>query len=177
MLPSAKISDFDYELPQELIAQYPLSNRSSSRLITVDAVAQKIIHQQFKDILDILKPQDLLIFNDTKVLPSRFFGEKMTGGKIECLIERILSPQTALVHLRASKAPKDGTVLIFAEGLQAEVIGRQGRLFELRFHTDQSIRIFKENQIQPMQIAIKPFTQPKKAQLPLLPRDCILIGH
>jgi S-adenosylmethionine:tRNA ribosyltransferase-isomerase len=103
------IADFDYALPPELIAQAPAAQRTGSRLL--DARAQPFVDRAFADIATLLRPNDVLVFNDTQVIPARLFGEKSTGGKIECLIERITSEHTVWVHLRASKMPAVGSEL------------------------------------------------------------------
>lgn len=136
-LPSAsaelQLSDFDYELPEALIAQTPAEQRHQSRLLRIDAEGQ-CHDQQFSDLLSFLRPHDLLVFNNTKVIKARLFGQKATGGRIEVLIERLLDERRALAHIRASKAPKVSTQLIFADGaFSAEVIGRDDALFELSF--------------------------------------------
>ncbi|KAA0876542.1 tRNA preQ1(34) S-adenosylmethionine ribosyltransferase-isomerase QueA [Nitrincola tapanii] len=128
-----QLSDFYFDLPDELIARYPLEQRSASRLLCVEGNTGARQHRQFTDLVALLEPGDLLVFNDTRVIPARLYGQKASGGKIELLIERILGEDHALAHLRASRAPKPGTELILEGGLQAEVLGRRGNLFELRF--------------------------------------------
>ena len=128
-----QLSDFDYELPAELIAQSPAEQRNKSRLLRIDAQGQCHDHQ-FTDLLQFLKPHDLLVFNNTKVIKARLFGQKSTGGKVEVLIERLLDENRALAHIRASKSPKPNTDIVFAEGrFTAEVVGREDALFELVF--------------------------------------------
>lgn len=136
--PNFKTSDFSYSLPHELIAQYPLAERTASRLMYVDLQVKQLAHQQFTDFLAYLKPYDLLIFNNTKVFPARLFGQKLTGGKVECLIERVLSNQSAIVHLRASKAPKEGSVIFF-NGVSATIIKKKNDLYELFFQIKENI--------------------------------------
>lgn len=126
------ISDFDYELPEQLIAQYPLSERSASRLMKINAKEKSLDHRQFPDLLELLRPNDLLVVNNTKVFPARLYGKKSTGGKIECLVERVLYKNRALVHLKASKSPKPGTIILFPS-ISATVIERQDDLFLLTF--------------------------------------------
>ncbi len=127
------ISDFDFHLPEHLIAQYPTADRTSSRLLALDLCHRKIHHQQFPDILSWMRAGDLLILNDTKVIPARLFGHKTSGGKVECLIERILSDHEALAHLRFSKPPGIGQSILFAESLTATVVSRNDALFHLKF--------------------------------------------
>ncbi|MBL0143201.1 MAG: tRNA preQ1(34) S-adenosylmethionine ribosyltransferase-isomerase QueA [Betaproteobacteria bacterium] len=127
-----KLSDFDYELPPELIAQHPAPERASSRLLRVEP-AGELRDLAFRDLPSLLDARDLLVFNDTRVIKARLRGRKDTGGEVEALVERVLGEDTALVHVRASKTPKPGRRLVFAPGVTAEVIGRRGELFELRF--------------------------------------------
>ena len=101
-----QLSDFEYDLPDELIAHFPTSQRSGSRLLCMRRDDGALSHHMFSDILDQLHSQDLLVFNDTRVIPARLLGHKDSGGKIEVMIERILGEYEALVQIRASKAPK-----------------------------------------------------------------------
>ena len=103
-----KKSDFNYHLPEALIAQQPLSERTASRLLCLNRETGDTLDRQFNDLLDFIEPEDLLVFNDTRVIPARLFGTKTTGGKIEFLIERILDEEHALAHIRSSKSPKAG---------------------------------------------------------------------
>ena len=104
-----KTRDFYYDLPQHLIAQYPAKHRTDSRLLYIDRKHASIQHRQFTDFPDLLKPNDVLVFNNTRVIPARLFGHKATGGKVEILIERITSEHSALAHIRASKTPRVGS--------------------------------------------------------------------
>lgn len=127
------LSDFDYELPEELIAQSPAEQRNKSRLLRVDAQGHCHDHQ-FTDLIEFLRPNDLLVFNNTKVIKARLFGQKSTGGKIELLIERLLDDNRALAHIKASKSPKLNTTLHFADDrFSAEVVEREDALYELIF--------------------------------------------
>ncbi|MBT8530321.1 tRNA preQ1(34) S-adenosylmethionine ribosyltransferase-isomerase QueA [Polynucleobacter paneuropaeus] len=130
-----QLSDFNYELPARLIAQNPLAERTASRLLEVQAGS--LVDRQFKEILSLLKPGDLLIMNDTKVIPARLHGKKSTGGAIELLIERITSNQRAWVQIRASKVPKlDSIVQIHnrnGQSFEAKVVAYDGRFFEIEF--------------------------------------------
>lgn len=135
-----RVKDFSFELPAEQIARYPTDQRSSSRLMVVDGSSGAIEHKSFVDIADYMQPGDLLVLNDTKVIPARLYGTKATGGKVEVLVERILEDQhSVLAHVRASKAPKPGTLLCFDEGIQAEMLRREGDLFVLRFLGEQPV--------------------------------------
>ena len=118
-------SDFNYYLPAELIAQQPLTERAASRLLLLDANADRLLDGQFRDVFDLLQPGDLLVFNDTQVIPARLFGVKASGGKIEVMIERVLDLHNALAQVRASKSPKPGSRLILDGGVEVEVTGRQ----------------------------------------------------
>jgi S-adenosylmethionine:tRNA ribosyltransferase-isomerase len=127
-----RLNHFHFELPDELIARQPTADRRGSRLLVMDANGT-VEHQGFSDILDYIQAGDLLVFNNTKVIPARVFGKKETGGNIELLIERITGNQTALAHIRASKSPKVGATLLFDNGFSALMLGRVDDLFELEF--------------------------------------------
>ena len=129
---------FHYDLPDELIAHQPAAERRGSRLLCLDGASGELAHRQFPDILDQLNPGDLLVFNNTKVIPARLFGRKESGGKVEVLVERLLDDRRLLAHVRASKSPKPGTELLFEGGASAQMLGRQGELFELEFQGQQS---------------------------------------
>lgn len=129
---SLTLSDFDYELPVELIAQTPAATRTSSRLLHVDA-AGGLHDSQFAFLMQLLKPNDLLVFNDTRVIQARLFGQKATGGKVEVLIERITAINEALAHIKASKSPSPGSSLRLADAVDATVLGRSDDLFILKF--------------------------------------------
>lgn len=128
-----KTSDFDFELPPELIAQFPTQERSQSRLLRLDGVIGELADGQFADLPQFLKPGDLLVFNDTRVIKARLFGVKDSGGKLEVLVERVLDEHHALAHIRASHAPKPGSGLLLAGEVAATVEERQGELYRLRF--------------------------------------------
>ncbi|MHA3904699.1 tRNA preQ1(34) S-adenosylmethionine ribosyltransferase-isomerase QueA [Castellaniella sp. WN] len=133
MTDSLDISQFDYELPPELIAQHPAERRDASRLLHLDG-AGRPHDRRFTDLPGLLRAGDLLVFNDTRVIKARLRGRKDSGGQVEVLVERITEPRRALAHVRASKSPRPGTRLILAEdALQAEVLGRRDELFELAF--------------------------------------------
>jgi len=134
-----KITDFDFDLPERLIAKYPVKQRSSSRMLHLNGNSGDIKHGNFTDIIDLIDEGDLLIFNNTRVIPARLFGHKESGGKVEVLLERVLSDNTALAHMKASKSPKAGSNITLEGGLQATVLGRQGALFHLKFSSDRNI--------------------------------------
>jgi S-adenosylmethionine:tRNA ribosyltransferase-isomerase len=125
-------TDFYYSLPSELIAQQALP-RARSRLLVLDGATGQVQDRQFGDLLALLQPGDLLVFNDTRVIPARLFGSKDTGGRVEVLVERILDPHHVLAHVRASKSPKPGSRLLLEEVFEVEVLGREDALFHLRF--------------------------------------------
>lgn len=124
--------DFYYDLPPDLIAQHPPAVRGDSRLLHLNAPASIVHDLQFNDLTTLLMPGDLLVFNDTRVIPARLLGVKSTGGKVEVLVERILDQRRVLAQVRASKAPRAGGRLIF-NGVEAQVLGRHDDLFELCF--------------------------------------------
>ena len=128
------ISDYDFFLPPELVAQHPAPERSASRLL--DGRQWPSVDRVFRDLADLLDPKDLLVFNDTRVIKARLFGRKATGGAVEVLVERVLPACEVWAHIRASKAPRVGSVLTLAEAFEAEVLGRGGpedSLFRLKF--------------------------------------------
>ncbi len=125
------LSDFDYDLPEALIAQAPLAEREASRMLLVDPRQQDICDLQFTDLTDLVDPGDLLVFNDTRVIPARLFGRKSTGGKVEVMVERVLDDNRLLAHLRASKAPKTGAELILENKIVCRMLGREQDLFVL----------------------------------------------
>lgn len=126
-------SDFHFELPDELIARYPQAERSSSRLLTLDGENSAIEHRHFKDLVHLLEADDLLVFNDTRVIPARLLGSKVSGGKVEVLVERILDSHRVMAHVRSNRAPKAGTELLLEEKVNARVLGRDDALFEIEF--------------------------------------------
>src|ERR1700712_576757 len=131
------LSDFDFALPPALIAQHPAPERSGSRLL--DGRGATPIDRVFLDLPSLLDPGDLLVFNDTRVIKARLLGVKATGGTVEALVERVLPNHEVLMPLRASKSPKPGSMVRFANAFDAEVLGRAGpenALFHLRFPTD-----------------------------------------
>ncbi|MEE9302859.1 MAG: tRNA preQ1(34) S-adenosylmethionine ribosyltransferase-isomerase QueA [Thiotrichaceae bacterium] len=137
-----KLSDFHYDLPVELIAQEPLAERTSSRLLQMNGKTGEIIDGQFADVLALIEPDDLLVFNDTRVIPARLYGHKETGGKVEVLVERVLDEHVLLAHIRASKSPKSGAILTLEGQIKAKVLGREGHndsLFRLEFDNDSTV--------------------------------------
>jgi len=126
-----RLSDFDYHLPEQLIAQAPLAERSASRLLLVDPLSDQFTDKHFTDLPSLLESGDLLVFNDTRVIPARLFGHKQSGGRVEVLVERVLDDETLLAHIRASKAPKPGTRLLLENQIECVMQAREGDLFEL----------------------------------------------
>ena len=128
-----RVAHFQFDLPDELIARYPLAERRASRLLVLDGPSGAIAHQQFADLLRYLRPGDLMVFNNTRVIPARLFAKKLTGGKLEVLVERVLDTDRVLAHVRASKAPKVGRTIEFENGTQATLLARHDSLFEWQF--------------------------------------------
>lgn len=133
------LDDFDYALPPGLIAQHPPADRSAGRLLHVDAPADTLTDRMFRDLPDLVRPGDLLVMNDTRVLEARLMGRKASGGRIEVLIERVLGDHEALAQVRASKSPGAGTHLILDPDLDVEVLGREDEFYRLRFAGDATV--------------------------------------
>jgi S-adenosylmethionine:tRNA ribosyltransferase-isomerase len=129
-------SDFAYELPPELIAQAPLHERRASRLLVLDGATGALDDRKFAELPGFLRAGDLLVFNDTRVLPARVVGRKPTGGRVELLLERLLSPRSALVHLQASHKPSPGSYVDLPGGARARVGGRRAELTEIELDRD-----------------------------------------
>ena len=150
-----KTREFHYNLPQQLIAQKPSEVRSQSRLLHYSRTDQAIKHLQFGNIVDLVKPGDLLVFNNTRVIPARIYGYKDTGGKVEILIERLTSEFRCLAHVKASKTPKPGSKLILSnpekehqlkqQQFSVSVEGREGDLFVLSSDTGSTMAEIMEN--------------------------------
>ncbi|HDX1086242.1 tRNA preQ1(34) S-adenosylmethionine ribosyltransferase-isomerase QueA [Pasteurella multocida] len=139
------VSDFYFDLPDELIARYPKPERTASRLLQLNGENGEITHRTFADVLDQIHEGDLLIFNNTRVIPARMFGRKASGGKVEVLVERILSDTRFLAHVRSSKAPKEGAELWLGEdklgehhGVKMIMVARHDTLFELEIAQKQT---------------------------------------
>jgi len=142
------LSDFDFALPPELIAQHPAPERSASRLL--DGRAWPPVDRIFRELPALLNPGDLLVFNDTRVIKARLYGAKASGGAVEALIERVLPGHEVWAHLRASKSPKAGSIVRFAEAFDAEVLGRGGPddgLFHLRFPEDPLVLLERHGHV------------------------------
>tara|TARA_R110002167_G_scaffold110673_3_gene281292 strand:+ start:425 stop:1465 length:1041 start_codon:yes stop_codon:yes gene_type:complete len=134
-----RVNEFHFDLPDELIARHPAVKRTGSRLLCVEGDSGAMAHRGFTELLELVQPGDLMVFNDTRVIPARMFGKKSSGGKIEMLIERVIDAHHALVHIRSSKSPKSGATLLMEQQLEAEVTGRRGALFEVRFKGERSL--------------------------------------
>jgi S-adenosylmethionine:tRNA ribosyltransferase-isomerase len=134
-----QLDDFDYELPPELIAQTPAAARSASRLLHLDGATGALCDRQFADIRELLQPGDLLVVNDTRVIKARLAGRKASGGRIEVLVERVLGDHEACAQIRASHAPRAGSVLLLGDGVEAVVTGRDDDLYTLRFAGEANV--------------------------------------
>ncbi|MFT6646051.1 MAG: S-adenosylmethionine:tRNA ribosyltransferase-isomerase [Patiriisocius sp.] len=146
-----RVSDFEFELPPSLIAKYPTPDRTSSRLLHLDAATGEISHYHFSDLIDLLDPKDLLVFNNTRVIPARLYGHKSTGGRVEILLERVLDEHRALVQIRSSKSPKPGAV-IELENSDASILveGRQDAFFIVKFPPPGVLPIVKASGHMPL---------------------------
>ncbi len=133
------ISDFDFDLPAELIAQFPTEQRNASRLLRLDGASGALQDSWFRQLPDFLQAGDLLVFNDTRVIKARFTGQKPSGGKLEVLVERVLDTHQVLAHIRASHAPKPASRIILADAFEAEVVERREGLFLLRFISETPV--------------------------------------
>lgn len=127
------VADFHFDLPESLIARHPLAERRGSRLLVLDGPSGELSHRHFADLLGYLRPGDLMVFNDTRVIPARLFGQKASGGKLEILVERVLDEERVLAHVRSSKSPKPGSRILIDGGAEAEMVARHEALFELKF--------------------------------------------
>ncbi|HAS6360677.1 TPA: tRNA preQ1(34) S-adenosylmethionine ribosyltransferase-isomerase QueA [Vibrio vulnificus] len=136
-----QVSDFHFDLPDELIARYPQSERTASRLLQLNGNTGAVKDGSFKDVLELVQAGDLVVFNNTRVIPARMFGRKESGGKLEVLVERMLDEKRFLAHVRSSKSPKPGTLVFLGEEGQysAEMVARQDALFELHLKADKTI--------------------------------------
>jgi S-adenosylmethionine:tRNA ribosyltransferase-isomerase len=134
-----RTTDFDFYLPDELIAQFPAKERSASRLLRLNGHSGELQDTQFAHLCEFIESGDLLIFNNTQVIKARLAGQKSTGGAIEALVERVIDDHHVLAHIRASKSPKPGSRLIFANAFEAEVESRQEDLFLLRIDSNRPI--------------------------------------
>ena len=142
-----QLSDFSYQLPEELIAHFPTEQRSQSRLLCLDASTGNIEHKQFSQFLDFVNEDDLLVFNNTRVIPARLYGRKQSGGKVEILLERVMKDNCVLAQIRASKSPKPGGILLFAgdeaddtsSSASAEILNVEDGFYMMRFASDVNL--------------------------------------
>ena len=142
-------SEFAYDLPDELIARYPCERRCDSRLLHLDGNAGTIVDRNFTDLPALLRKGDLLVFNDTRVLPARLHGVKDSGGRIELLLERVVDTHRVLAQLRASKPPRPGSGLMLAGKHRAIVVGRRDEFWEVRF-ADEALAVFERHGEMPL---------------------------
>lgn len=133
-----KLSEFDYQLPEHLIAQTPLPERNASRLLVVNPHIGALTDRRFSDLSEFIEAGDLLVFNNTRVIPARLYGQKQSGGKIEVMVERVLDRETLLAHIRSSKAPKPGTQLVLEGVINCEMVRRENDLFVLQQNGEKS---------------------------------------
>jgi S-adenosylmethionine:tRNA ribosyltransferase-isomerase len=133
------VSDFDFDLPDELIARYPLPERTASRLLCLNGLSGDTVHRHFSELPEVLQPGDLLVFNDTRVIPARLFGKKETGGHVEILIERVTGDHTVIAHVRASKALKEHQRVFLDDGSTLRMTGRDDALFHLTYESDEPV--------------------------------------
>ena len=133
-----KKSDFHFELPHDLIAQQPLAQRSASRLLVVDAATNRLDDRHFAELPGLLREGDLLVFNDTRVMPARLFGHKESGGAVEILVERVTAAHTARAQLGVSKKPKPDSRIVLADGTRLTVLDRDGEFFNLRCEASET---------------------------------------
>ena len=137
-------SEFHYDLPEELIAQQPLPERTASRLLHVDGATGSIQDRNFSDLVDLLQPGDLLVFNNTRVIPARLFGSKESGGKVELLIERLLDDHQVLAQLRASKTPKPNSIIHLENNVSVKVTEREGEFFRISFGEESALTVLNK---------------------------------
>ncbi|MDH1315407.1 tRNA preQ1(34) S-adenosylmethionine ribosyltransferase-isomerase QueA [Shewanella xiamenensis] len=134
-----RVTDFSFDLPDELIARYPMAQRTASRLLTLDGNTGTLADKQFTDLLEIINPGDLMVFNNTRVIPARLFGQKASGGKLEILVERMLDDKRILAHVRSSKSPKVDSIIHLDGGYDMKMAARHDALFELELLSDLTI--------------------------------------
>ncbi|KFZ37152.1 S-adenosylmethionine tRNA ribosyltransferase [Shewanella mangrovi] len=134
-----RVADFAFDLPEELIAKFPTPERSASRLLTLDGNSGTLQDKHFTDILELVNEGDLMVFNNTRVVPARVFGQKASGGKLEILLERMLDEKRMLAHVRSSKSPKEGSEIILDGGYRLKMVARHDALFELELLEDGTI--------------------------------------
>ncbi|WP_173496406.1 tRNA preQ1(34) S-adenosylmethionine ribosyltransferase-isomerase QueA [Shewanella sp. ISTPL2] len=134
-----RVADFSFDLPDELIARYPMAQRNASRLLTLDGNSGALGDKQFTDLLGMINSGDLMVFNNTRVIPARMFGQKASGGKLEILVERMLDDKRILAHVRSSKSPKVDSFILLDGGYQMKMVARHDTLFELELLSELTI--------------------------------------
>ncbi|NRD31419.1 tRNA preQ1(34) S-adenosylmethionine ribosyltransferase-isomerase QueA [Shewanella sp. DC2-4] len=134
-----RVADFSFDLPDELIARYPMAQRNASRLLTLDGNSGALGDKRFTDLLGMINPGDLMVFNNTRVIPARMFGQKASGGKLEILVERMLDDKRILAHVRSSKSPKVDSLIHLDGGYQMKMVARHDTLFELELLSELTI--------------------------------------
>jgi S-adenosylmethionine:tRNA ribosyltransferase-isomerase len=139
-----KLSDFDYELPQELIAQRPAPERGASRLLHLDGTSGRFEDRLFRDLPQLVAPGDVLVFNDTRVIKARLLGHKGTGGRVEVMVERLLGAGEVLAQVGANRPPRPGSTLLLEGGVEATVLGREREFFRLRFEACEDVLAYLE---------------------------------
>ena len=139
-----RIDDFDYELPVDLIAQFPTEKRGQSKLLIVNPVSRKICDSQFVNLFSLINPEDLVVFNDTKVLKARLFGKKETGGKIEILIERIIDEKNALAMIRSSKKISEKNIIQLSVEHNIGIIGREDNLYKIQLNKGSFYKVLEK---------------------------------
>jgi len=145
-----KLSDFHYELPESLIAQFPPEKRGDSRLLCLDGNTGELADEHFSSFIDRVNENDLLVFNNTKVMPARLFGQKPSGGRVEILIERLLDDHRVLAHVRSSKSPKPGSKLLIEGEHDIDVLDRQDSLFVLHSSGQKFLSIMMDKGHMPL---------------------------
>lgn len=140
---------FDYQLPEALIAKYPTAERDGSRLLCLDRQTGVIADAMFKNIIDLIQPNDLIVFNNSRVMAARLYGQKATGAKLELLIERIVDDQEFYAHIRCNHAPKIGS-FITVEGVNVDVLGKEGGIYHLRSHSTSVWQMMAEHGHMPL---------------------------
>ena len=128
-----RLDDFDYKLPQELIAQFPAAERGASRLLHLDGATGALFDRQFRDLVDLVAPDDAVVLNDTRVIKARLAGRKKTGGRVEVMVERVLGRNEVLAQIGANHPAREGSVLVLADAVEATVLGREREFYRLRF--------------------------------------------
>lgn len=139
-----RLDDFDYELPQELIAQIPAGERGGSRLLCLDGKTGALADRQFRDILGFIAPGDVVVMNDTRVIRARLLGRKKSGGRVEVMVERVLGGGEVLAQIGANHPTRAGTVLVLADAVEATVLGREQEFFRLRFEGCEDVHALLE---------------------------------